>query len=208
VVGTNGNYSARLRVGGFSYPLAGALDMSGYDSEVVSRAAHGLSDLSVTLQLDTTGASGQITGLVSNMDTGNPWTALLLADLATNALPVPAGTFNMLITSAPSGTQTSGAGLSGSGWLVNSDVGQVTWAAVLPDGTFISKTVPLAKDGTIPFYAILYGGLGVAEGWINLANGVPTGSITWIHPGRAAAGQAAQGITTVLAVGSVPSLSN
>ena len=98
IVGTNGTYSARICLGGFNYPLTGALtSVTGNDGEVVSRAANGLSNLYVTLHLDMTGATELISGLVSNMSAINPWTAPLLADLATNALPVPAGNFGMLI---------------------------------------------------------------------------------------------------------------
>jgi len=200
VVGTNGTYSAHLRLGGFKYHLAGTLDMSGFDSEVVSRAGRGLSNLNVTLQLDMTGASGQMTGLVSNMDAANPWTAALLADLATNALPVVAGNFNIMLTPSQSAASNDPSNFLGTGLLISSTTGIVTCSALLPDGTSVSQSVPLAKDGTIPFYASLYSGQGIAEGWINLANGVASGSITWIRPGQTIIWQNGQPITTVLSV--------
>jgi hypothetical protein len=88
----------------------------------------------------------------------------------------------------------------GTGLLISSTTGIVTCSALLPDGTSVSQSVPLAKDGTIPFYASLYSGQGIAEGWINLANGVASGSITWIRPGQTIIWQNGQPITTVLSV--------
>lgn len=207
VVQTNGIYSASVSLGGFSYPLAGALDGSGDDSEVVSCAANGLSNLNVTLHLDMTGATGQITGSVSNMDAGNPWTSSLLADLATNALPVPVGSFSMLLTPPPT-SQGNSPVYYGSGLLANSDAGVIVSEVVMPDGTSFSQSVPVAKDGTIPLYASLYGGLGLAEGWINLSNGVPSGSITWVRPdGLPTVNGYPPGFTMVLSVSSYKSAS-
>jgi hypothetical protein len=180
IVGTNGTYSARVYVGGFGYPLTGALNATGNDSEVVSRAAKGLSNLNVTLNLDMTGATETITGLVSNMSTVNPWTAPLLADLATNTLPVPAGNFGMLI--APEIGALNSPTNYGDVLITSTTNGIITLAGYLADETPVSKTVPVSEAGTIPLYCSLYGGLGLAEGWINLAGGVPTGTITWIRP--------------------------
>ncbi|MGD0813390.1 MAG: fibronectin type III domain-containing protein [Verrucomicrobiota bacterium] len=179
IVGTNGYYSARLYIGGFNYPLIGALGMTGNDSEVVSRDANGLSSLNVTLNLDMTGASGMITGLVSNMFASNPWTAPLLADLAVNPPCVPAGNFDMLLL-PDLGAPNSPAG--DGGVLIQSTNGAVTLAGFLADETVVSQNVPVSQVGSIPFYCSLYGGSGLIEGWINLAGGVPTGAVTWIRP--------------------------
>jgi len=35
----------------------------------------------------------------------------------------------------------------------------------------------------VPLYANLYNNSGLVEGWINLADGVVTGNLTWIRPG-------------------------
>jgi hypothetical protein len=204
VVGTNGVYSASIYLGGFNYPLTGTLDASGNDSEIVSRAANGLSSLNVTLHLDMTGATQLISGSVSNMNSANPWTALLAADLATNALPVPAGNFNMLI---PPELGASNSPQSAAYVLFTcTSSGTITLFGVLADGTFVSQTVPVSQNGTIPFYISLYGGLGLIEGWINLAGGVPNGTMEWIRPaGITTANPFPQGFTNFLTIG-VPTL--
>jgi hypothetical protein len=199
VVGTNGIYSARVWLGGFSYPLTGALDMSGSDSEVVSRAANGLSNLNVTLHLDMTGATEMITGVVSNMDTGNPWTAPLAADLAANTLPVPAGTFNMLIL--PEAGALNSPTAYGNVIITSTTNGIITLSGSLADSTPVSQTVPVSPAGTFPLYFSLYGGLGLAEGWINMAGGMTNGTITWIRPAGITNGLSFPlGFTNVLSV--------
>jgi hypothetical protein len=179
VVGTSGAYTGRIHVGGFNYSLTGVLRVTGNDAEVVSRAANGLPSLYVTLNLDMTGASEMITGLVSNMSAANPWTAPLLADLATNAPSVPPGSFDMLLQpdlGAPDSPAAYGR------MLIQSTNGVVTLAGYLGDETLVSQNVPVSRAGTIPFYCSLYGGSGLVEGWINLAGGAPNGSVTWIRP--------------------------
>ena len=63
VVGQDGTYSASIYLGGVTYPLTGTFGTTGADSETVSRAAGGLSNLVVALNLDLTGASQSITGV-------------------------------------------------------------------------------------------------------------------------------------------------
>lgn len=199
IVRTNGTYSARVYVGGFNYPLTGALNVTGNDSEVVSRAAKGLSNLNVTLNLDMTGATETITGLVSNMSTVNPWTAPLLADLATNTLPVPAGNFGMLIP--PEIGALNSPPTDGDVLIMSTTNGIITLAGSLADSTPVSQIIPVSQAGTIPLYFSLYGGLGLAEGWINLAGGVPAGTIAWIRPAGLTNGLPFPlGFTNVLAV--------
>ena len=179
IVGTNGAYSARIYLGGYNYTLTGVLSVTGSDAEAVSRAANSLPSLYVALNLDMTGASEMITGLVSNMSAANPWTAPLLADLATNTQSVPTGNLGMLLppdSGAPNSPAADGS------VLISSTNGAVTLAGDMADETAVSQHVPVSQAGTIPFYSSLYGGSGLVEGWINLAEGVPTGTVTWIRP--------------------------
>ena len=198
VVDTNGVYSARIRLGGFRYSMGGTFDASGNDSEIVSRAASGLADLNVTLHLDMTGETQMMSGAVSSVDAGNPWSASLLADLATNSQIVPTGSFDMVL--APGGPDS----LDGSGniWISSDASGTVTLFGSLSDGTVLSQTDSLSQDGTMPLYFNLYGGLGLLEGWVNLTNGAPSGTLTWIRPsGVTVGGVVLPGITNLLNMG-------
>jgi len=180
VVGSTGAYSARVLLRGCTYLLTGAFNMSGNDSEVVSRAVTENSSLNFTLHLDMTGATQMITGLVSNMSSVSPWTAPLLADLAANTAPVPAGQFNMVIP--PQVGALNAPTNNGNVLVTVTTNGIVTLSGSLADSTPVSQTVPVSQAGIIPLYFSLYGGLGVAEGWIIVGNGAASGTITWIRP--------------------------
>lgn len=179
-VGSNGIYSAKLYIAGASYSLSGLFNSFGLSSNLVSRAASGQSNLLVCLSMDLTGQSQMITGYVTNLSTTNPWVAPLVADLATNTLPVAAGTFPIIVPPIlnPLDVLTG----NGSVTVTTSGNGTVTLSGALDDLTSVSQTVPVSNIGTIPFYCSLYGGQGLVEGWINLANQSPTGTITWIRP--------------------------
>lgn len=70
-------YSGKLYVNGTSYPLKGTLDLAGNSSVTISRATSSKPDLTVSLHLDWTGVSKQLTGTVSC--TGEGWTSPLTA---------------------------------------------------------------------------------------------------------------------------------
>ena len=59
VVTSNGAFSAKVYVGGLSYPLAGAFSISGNASVTIPRAGPGLSNLTAVLQLDLIMAPGK-----------------------------------------------------------------------------------------------------------------------------------------------------
>jgi hypothetical protein len=181
-VGGDGTYSASVSLGGSSYPLTGSLGATGSDTEVVSRVANGLSNLVVTLNLDMTGLSQSMTGSVSNTDPTNPWNASLVALLATNALPVPPGAWYMTIPPANADAPDSPQGYA---IISISPAGVATMAGNLYDGTSIVQSVPVCGNGSIPLYFSLYRGSGLIEGWISMAGGLPTGTVTWIRPAGA-----------------------
>ncbi|MGZ5545369.1 MAG: putative Ig domain-containing protein, partial [Limisphaerales bacterium] len=73
-------FGGTICVGGSGYQLKGLFDLSGKCTTNVSRARSAKPDLTVTLHVDWTGTSKQITGTVSCASEN--WTAPLLADLA------------------------------------------------------------------------------------------------------------------------------
>jgi hypothetical protein len=180
IVSSNGFYSARVYIAGTSYPLTGTFSAAGSDSEIVSRAANGLPNLTLTLCLDLTGQTQTMTGLVSNMSAANPWTALLVADLATNTALVGPGNFGVLLLPQPGATNSPTA--DGSVSISVTTNGIVNLAGYMADETAVSQSVPVSQAGLIPFYRSLYGGLGLVEGWLSLAGSTPGGTLTWIRP--------------------------
>jgi len=180
VVATNRTYSARLTIGGAIYTMSGTLDLTGNDSRVVSRAMLSAPNVTVALHIDWTFGTRQITGTVSNMSSTYPWVATLVASQGTNALPVPPLSIRAYLPAA-AGAPVSSPGGFGTIAFVTTVAGAATVTGVLADGTAVSQGVPVAKDGTIPLFANLYGGKGLLEGWVSLAGGVPAGTLTWLN---------------------------
>lgn len=199
-VKTNGSYNAQLLMQGYYYPFSGTLNASGQDVEIINRASNNLPNISVSLQIDLSGATKSITGVVSNMSATNVWTSPLLADLATNALPVNNGVITMIIPpvagSPNSPTTSSRATITVSG-------GQATVSGQLADTMPLQQTVPIARDGTVPLHFSLYSGAGLMEGWVNIANGQANGMLSWVRPaGVPTAIQFPAGFTNVITIGS------
>ncbi|MGD0413228.1 MAG: hypothetical protein ABSC18_16170 [Verrucomicrobiota bacterium] len=178
VVAGNGAYSAKVYVGGMSYPFSGVFDISGNASGTISRAGAGLPNLTVVLRLDLINGTRQVTGTVSSTTAGNAWIAPLVGDLATNAFPQLAGV-SLLMSPGSSANSPTNCGAA-AGLVLNS---VLSLSGALGDAAAISQTVPISKDGNAPLYVNLYTNGGLLEGWINLAGSAPTGNLTWIRPG-------------------------
>ena len=183
VLDSNGVFSAKVYVGGSSWPLAGAFDAAGNASATISRLSSyggpGLSNLTVILHLDLIHGTRQMTGAISSATAGNnPWTAPLVADLAANAFPQLASV-SLWMSPGLSANSPANYGEAG-GPVVN---GALSLSGMLGDTAAISQTAPISKDGNVPLYLNLYNNSGLIEGWVNLAGGVVSGSLTWIRPG-------------------------
>jgi hypothetical protein len=177
VVASNGAYSAKLYLGGASYSLSGIFSSLGNTSATIPLANESSSNITVVMHLDLFNGTQQMTGSVSSAMSGMAWCASLMAELATNAFPL-LETFEMVIPAGSSGSGSANYG-SASGMVVN---GVLTLTGALADGTALTQTVPVSKDGNVPLYFNLYDDAGLLEGWINLASGRVTGSLTLIRP--------------------------
>ncbi len=171
VLRKTGAISGRFLTAGTNYSFANNFDASG-------QAGFNAGPLQVGLTLDTT--NPLITGTVS----GSSWTASLIADLASCALPSAEYT----ILFSPMTNVTSNTPPGDGYALVNNHNGVVTLSGALADGTHYSQTVPVSRAGDLPVYASLYtsnpdAGRGLLLGWINLTNlqaAAPTNALTWI----------------------------
>ncbi len=120
-------------------------------------------DLIIDLQLDFQNGTKTLVGAIQSSD--NSFTAQLLADLAVgnatflakHTFVIPGGAVED--TNAPAG---HGAGTIG----VN-NVGTLTLAGSLADGTPISQSTSLSSSGDWPLYVSLQGGRGLLLGWAN-----------------------------------------
>ena len=61
--------------------------------------------------------------------------------------------------------------------------GKARFMGMLADGTRISQTAPISKNGTWPFYVSIRRGSAVVLGWLSFTNGTDTdvtGTLSWI----------------------------
>jgi hypothetical protein len=181
VVASNGAFSAKVYVGGVSYPVSGIFDISGNAGVTIARAGAGLSNLTVVLRLDLINGTRRMTGAISSATSGGVWIAPLLADLATNAYPHLAQVIFLVYPGSSAGSPANYGGVMGP--VVN---GVVSLSGTLGDTVAMSQTVPISKDGKMPLYVNLYNNGGLLEGWINVVGGAAsntvTGNLTWIRP--------------------------
>jgi hypothetical protein len=188
-LGTKGTYSGKVLINGGSYAISGSFDLAGQAVYFISRASSQGGRLTVVMTLNGNNSPPQITGTVSGINGGAPWSATLVADLATNSLP--SAEYTMLIppdaNNAPPNSSPGGDGYAlitnSAGTAGHPSTAKATITGALADGTAFNQTVAVSQDGYVPIYANLYGGKGLLLGWINL-NGTRAADVglTWIHP--------------------------
>ncbi len=202
-VSTSGTYSGTLLINGASQAISGSFDLAGQGVSYILRPASQGGPLTLAMTLNGNNQPLQVTGTVSGTQAGAPWTANLVADLSSNALP--SGKYTMLIppddNNAPPNSSPGGDGYAliayNAGTVGNPSSAKATVSGALADGTSFNQTVAVSADGSVPVYANLYGGKGLLLGWINL-EGTSATSLTWIHP-RLASGMYKSGFTNYLA---------
>ena len=167
--GVQGSFSAKLQLGGKKYSFSGPFDSTG----VYSNTASGLT---ISIAIDLTGGD-RITGTISS---GN-WTATVLAYRATYSKAHPAslaGNYTLVI-------QPIDASMGNGVGTVSVDAsGNVKCALTLADGTKVSESTTIGKDGRWALYSQPYKNGGLAIGWITF--GSPSdgfnGQCLWIKP--------------------------
>jgi hypothetical protein len=203
-VGANGTYSGTLLINGKSQVISGSFNLAGQGVSYILRPASQGGPLTVAMMLNGNNQPPQVTGTVSGIQGGVPWTAPLVADLANNSLP--SGQYTMLIppdaNNAPPNSSPGGDGYASianyAGPVGNPSAAKVTIAGALADGTAFNQTVAVSADGYVPIYVNLYGGKGLLQGWIHLVGiGADAVSLTWIHP-PLASGLYRSGFTNIL----------
>jgi hypothetical protein len=178
-----GAFSAKLQVGGAPVTASGQLDSQGEAVKPLTRP--GRSPLILTLSFK--GADS-----VSGSLAGDNGSARLEGDRAVfdgktrNAPQVGQYTVvfpgNTAIATRPAG--------DGFGTVTVDKAGRVKFAGTLADGTKVTQSATLSKDGHWPLYAPLYAGKGCLLAWIEFATRAASdlaGDFTWIKPAASTA---------------------
>jgi len=172
-----GKFTGSLQLGTAHYPMSGQLDANGNAAITVKR--HGADSLGVSLQVDLTGGSDQVLGTITS--TNENWTANLVGDRAIFdgkfSICPQTGSYTLLLAGSDSMGNSYGT-------LSVSKAGRINFTGSLADGTRISQTSYLSKDGQWPFNNALYSGQGIAQGWVSISSptGGLSGTLNWVKP--------------------------
>ncbi|HEX4086209.1 MAG TPA: CAP domain-containing protein [Chthoniobacteraceae bacterium] len=145
-----GRFTGRVFVSGSSWSFSGQLDSNGDATITIP----GNNPLTINLQADLTGGSGQITGTVTDGDeTFNFGISQSTYNARTNAAP-QAGRYTLVLPPDPTVTGSSAPQGSGYAAIVIKPNGTATINGRLADGTPYSHTAHLANDGTLSVYFV------------------------------------------------------
>ena len=172
-----GTFSGKLSLAGRAYPFRGTFDSSGTAGVTVSRAHNSSLTLQLRLQDEDV--------LVGTVGDGN-WLAAVHADRAVFSRDNPCGYAGLYTFTIPGSTNAPSFPGGDSYWTVTiKSGGGLTLVGSLADGTKISQSTALAKDGRQPLFVPLYKGGGFIIGWINFSPGAintPGSDVVWIKP--------------------------
>lgn len=170
------SYTGRLLLEGKSYAFSGrSIPVSGlFTNYILTPSRH---VLAVRLQVDLTGGR-KVHGTVSDWS-GN-WTTEVVA--ARDGASAPAGLRGKAFTLAVPPAESGPAGFS-YGTIQIDASGNLHWAGALADGSKVSQSVRVSEQGLWPLMASLYGGGGMAIGWMQLNTNDLNGKFIWLKNG-------------------------
>jgi hypothetical protein len=175
-----GRFSGNLRMGGTRLPLSGQFDANGTAQKTIARRNH--NPVMVTLQLDPADPD-HITGTVSD--------GIFNADLegdraAFNSRQNPApqvGQYTMVLPGSSDSTTAPGGDSFAT--IKVDKAGKLRMSGSLADGTKISQSVSISKNGDWPLYIPLYSGRGSLLSWVKFESSDADdlhGDVIWIKP--------------------------
>lgn len=196
-VGNHGVYSGRVQLGGSRMSFSGKLNLQCTSTNSLKRKL--LSALALQLRVGTNAEIDQIFGQLGD----NTWTAAMTGDRArfnsrTNPAPF-AGNYTLVLP-GQGGDPSKPAGY-GYGTVKVASSGMTVFAGTLADGTKVSQSVSISKNGEWPLYASLYGGQGSLLSWVTFANQAMhdlSGTLSWIKLPVVNARYYAGGFTNVI----------
>lgn len=177
-----GGYSGKLTLGGARYSFSGQFSGEGQTTNILTSRSS-TNTLTVVLAIDLGGGSDQILGGI----TDGEWSAEIRCDrqLFSSANPAPqAGRYTVVIPGDDdlASEQPGGASF---GTVNVSTTGRVKLSATLADGTRLSQSTALSKDGYWPLYAPLYGKQGSVISWVVFSSTGESdlaGLFSWFKP--------------------------
>ena len=167
VLSKTGSFAGNLTLAGKKTAFKGQFNLTGNASNIVA-------GVTVLLNVDVSGDSGAITGIV----TGGGIASELLAELPGTG---PVGTYTLKLSPADESVATKPQGY-GYATLTVSKTGLGSLSGVLNDGTKVTAKAPISRNGNWPLYVSLYNNNGSCISWVTLSNSNATGYVDWFAP--------------------------
>ena len=178
-ISDQGKFSGKVFIAGKPYSLSGAFNGIGQTTRPIRIARTNF--VTASLRMDLTNGTDQITGNISN----ETWIAEVSANRLvfngkSNRAPQAGKHTAVLRRNANSADTPAGTSFA---TLTVSDAGALRMSGLLADGSRMTQSTSLSKDGQWPFYVSLYKGKGSVLGWIHFVstetNNV-SGDVSWI----------------------------
>ena len=202
--GATGSFSAKLMIGPASYSFQSTFDNDGDATAVVPRA--GANPLTVTLHIDLTNGTDQITGTVSDGTFTSDLTANRpVFNSKTNPAAPYTGFYTVILPPNPDDAGSNFPQGNGYGTVSVDGNGKIKFSGTLADGTRASQSAVVSKNGLWPVYIPLYTGKqGLLSGWVSFTNVVGvsdlSGTLNWVKPPTPTAKFYPNGFTTQIAL--------
>jgi hypothetical protein len=176
-----GAYSGQILLGSERFSISGQLNSQGQVVQIIPR--RGERPLAIVFTVGTDQQAGEIVGQV----TDGTWISNLAADRATfnartNAAPF-AGNYTLVIQNQNNNPMVPDG--IGYGTLRVDPAGRALFAGALADGTKISRSATVSRDGIWPLFIPLYAGQGLMISQVTLTNQPDSdlnGDLDWIKP--------------------------
>ena len=171
-------YSGWLLLGGHRYLIHGQFDANGLATNTIRLS----STSSLTVSLQSAFGGDQIQGWVNSG--ANWWSALVADRLVSSRLNTNlfAGNYTMTIPPA-AGSSNSPAGY-GVATIRVAPGGTLSWSGKMANGTTVSQSSALSKDGYWPLYSFTTAGSELVMSWMqftNPPNAAASGQLVWIR---------------------------
>lgn len=181
-VTTTGAFSTSIILGGVNYSVRGTMTGHGHFSGTILRKTGG--PLTITMDLDPSNTTQQITGTITGLSTPSSFVANKAPfNAKTNPAPLR-GAYTVLLPPDPAATGVDFPKGNGYGTLIVDGAGIARLAGALGDGTKVSASASLSKDGALPLFLSLYKTKGALFGVITFRDVTNVsdcdGPLTWI----------------------------
>ncbi len=180
-VTASGGYSGSIQQGGVRTGFSGKLDLNFNGTSALKLKG---SNVTVQVRIGTNDQADQVFGTI----TAPTWASTLLGDRAVfssvKGHTAPnSGSYTLILPGKDGNPNLPGG--DGYGTVRISAAGMATFTGTLADGTPVSQSAPVSKNGEWPFYISLYSGKGCIMSWLTFTNDAKvdlSGMVSWIKP--------------------------